>query len=69
MSNAYATTKIQVSGRGHTWRDEQGTVYSLLDLGSTEIIFDSADDARLVASRCLEIADAIDTKTVEGTPS
>ncbi len=69
MTTTYVTAKTQLSDRSHTWRDEQGTVYSVLDLGSTEIIFDSPDDARQIAARCLEIADAIDAKTAEGTPS
>lgn len=56
--HTYGTAAL--SDREHTWADEDGGVHSVLDLGSVEIVFDSADLARQVAARCLRIAEAIE---------
>ena len=65
MSTAHTTSHVFLSDRTHTWADDSGSVFSVLDLGDVEITFDSAEQARQVAARCLEIADAIDAKTAE----
>ena len=60
MSHVYARAKLSLSDREHTWKDEDGGVFSALDIGGLDIVFDSAEEARQVAVRCLGIADAID---------
>ena len=66
MSYASVTAKIELTGRTHTWRDSDGVVCSVLDLGFMTAILDSAEEARQVAARCTEIADAIDAMMREG---
>ena len=66
MSYASVTAKIELTGRTHTWRDSEGVVCSVLDLGFMTAILDSAEEARQVAARCLAIAEAIDAMAAEG---
>ena len=66
MSHTHVTARVELTGRTHTWTDSEGIVCSSLDLGFASITFDSADDARAVAARCTEIADAIDAMKREG---
>jgi hypothetical protein len=65
MSGIHNHSALALSDRTHTWTDPDGIVCSVLDLGAADILFDSADEARKVAARCLDIADAIDAKTAE----
>ncbi len=59
---------LELSDREHTWTDEAGTVWSVVDIGAVGITFDSADEARAVAARCLKAADAMDALATEGPP-
>jgi pyruvate/2-oxoacid:ferredoxin oxidoreductase alpha subunit len=65
MSYVYTRGPVALSDRMHTWKNDDGDTYSVLDLGAVEITFDSAEEARQVAARCLEIADAIDALAAE----
>ena len=51
--------------REHTWTDKDGTVWSIVDIGAAAIAFDSADEARAVAARCLKAAEAMDALAIE----
>jgi len=64
MSTAHTTSHVFLSDRIYTWADS-GSVFSVLDLGDVTVTFSSAQEARQVAARCADIADAIDAKTAE----
>ena len=66
MSRFYTSGTVELCDRRHTWKDNDGNVYSALIFGPADIVFDSAEDARQVAARCLEIADAIEALKREG---
>ena len=67
MSRAHTSTEIKLRDyEPHTFKRGDGVVCSALDLGAVDIMFDSAEEARQVAARCTEIADAIDAMTREG---
>jgi hypothetical protein len=62
MSYVYVNGQVKLSDREHAWTDKKhGTVHAIVDLGLVEIVFDSADEARQVAARCLKAAGAIDS--------
>jgi len=65
----HGNLELSALDREHTWADKDGTVWSVVDLGALDITFDSADDARAVAARCLRAADAMDALPAEGAPA
>lgn len=68
MSTAYTESSVKLSDRRHSWQDDQGT-YATVDLGTVDITFDSAAEARAVAAACIAAAEAIETLTArEPTP-
>jgi len=64
----HGNLELSALDREHTWADKDGTVWSIVDIGATDIAFDSADEARAVAARCLKAADAMDALAAEGPP-
>ena len=62
------TLDLSCLDREHTWTDKDGTVWSVVDIGATDIAFDSANEARAVAARCLKAAEAMDALAAEGAP-
>lgn len=60
MTYVVSRGTLKLSDRKHTWKDGDGIICSVVDLGAFEFTFDSADEARAVAARCLEAAADID---------
>jgi hypothetical protein len=61
MSYVNITGKLSLQDREHTWKADDGTVYSVVDIGTCTIVFGSADEARAVAAKTLKAAGAIDS--------
>jgi hypothetical protein len=66
MSYVAVSGTLELSDREDTWRDREGDVWSIVDIGTCTLTFGSAAEARAVAAKILKAADAIDALNAEG---